>query len=174
MNIILFGYRGSGKSTIGKLLADQLWKKFIDIDHEICKRFDNKSVAEIWQTDGEPRYREVEVEVTAEACAGDERVIALGGGTLMQAGTRQAVEQCANARRIYLTCDPKELHRRISADAQTSGMRPALTDKGGGLEEIEMMLAERGPVYEAVADSLFDVTHLTPEAAIGHLIKRCL
>ena len=125
-NVILIGYRGSGKSSVGKKLADQLWKVFVDVDTEICKRFGGRTVAEIWETDGEPAYRAVEVEVTREACAGSGRVIALGGGTLMQEGIPEAVAS-ADAVRIYLRCDPAVLHERISADPVSSGLRPSLT-----------------------------------------------
>ncbi|MEX2387116.1 MAG: shikimate kinase, partial [Phycisphaeraceae bacterium] len=91
MNVILIGYRGSGKTTIGKRLANQLWKDFHDVDREICKRFGIDSIADIWQTHGEPKYREVEVEVTRDLVAKPNAIIALGGGTLMQPGARAAV-----------------------------------------------------------------------------------
>jgi len=172
-NIILIGYRGSGKSSVGRKIADQVWKDFVDLDHEICRRFDGRTVAEVWATEGEPAYRAVEVEVTEHFCAKSGQVIALGGGTLMQPGARAVVEQ-ADALRIYLRCDPEELHRRISADPQTAGLRPSLTGQGGGLEEINTVLAEREPVYRAVADVEFDVTFTDIDEAVRHVIARCL
>ena len=57
MNIILMGYRGCGKTSIGRKIADQTWKEFVDVDVDVCKRFENRSIAEIWQTDGEPAFR---------------------------------------------------------------------------------------------------------------------
>src|ERR1043166_3173868 len=69
MNIVLIGYRGSGKTTIGRLLAEQLWKTFADVDHEIMKRYGGLNVAQIWQQHGEPDYRRVEGEVTQALCA---------------------------------------------------------------------------------------------------------
>ncbi|MFA9478796.1 shikimate kinase [Phycisphaerales bacterium AB-hyl4] len=174
MNVILIGYRGSGKTTIGKKLANQLWKDFVDVDHEICKRFDNSSIADIWQTHGEPRYREVEVEVTRELIHRTNQVIALGGGTLMQPGAREAVEQAADAKRIYLYADPTVLHRRIEADAQTAATRPALTAQGGGLDEVKAVLNDRDPVYRAVADVVFNVTDITPDEAVRLLVTKHL
>lgn len=172
-NIILIGYRGSGKTSVGREIAARVWRDFVDIDTEICKRFDGRTVAEIWAAEGEPAYRDVEVAVTGHFCAKAGQVIALGGGTLMQPGARAAVE-AADAVRIYLRCDPQELHRRISADPQTAGLRPSLTGQGGGLDEITAVLAEREPVYRAVADDEFDVTYTGIDDAVRHIIARCL
>jgi len=173
MNLILIGYRGSGKTTLGKMLAQQLWKDFVDVDHEICQRIGNPSIAAIWEEHGESYFREVEVEVTADLCGRDNLVIALGGGTLMQAGARKAVE-AAEAVRVYLKCEPTELHRRIQGDATTNDHRPNLSTLGGGLEEIEAMLSERQPTYLEVADHVLDVTRLSTEDAARYLIERCL
>ncbi|MCE9590890.1 MAG: shikimate kinase [Planctomycetes bacterium] len=174
MNIILIGYRGCGKTSIGKSLAAKLWKTFIDVDDEICKRFNNKTVAQIWTDEGEPAYRKVEVEVTRELVARPNMVIGLGGGTLMQAGAREAVEQAPNTVRVYLRCAPEELHKRISGDAKSAATRPALTKFGGGIDEIKHMLAERGPVYEAVADKVLDVSHLPIDGAVKYLLAHCV
>lgn len=174
MNVILFGYRGSGKTSIGRKLANQLWKDFADVDQLTCQRFGNPSIAAIWAEHGEPAWRAAEVEVTRELCGRDNHVIALGGGTLMQAGAREAVEAAADARRIYLYCETPELLRRIQADPQSTATRPALTAMGGGIEEIEAVLAQRDPVFRAVATHVFDVTNLNVEDAVRYLIKRCL
>lgn len=172
-NIILIGYRGCGKTTLGKQLADQLWKTFVDVDDQTCKRFDNASIAAIWDEFGEPKWREAEVEVTRELCSRADHIIGLGGGTLMEAGAREAVEN-ADARRIYLKCEPEELFKRINADTRSAETRPNLTNLGGGVEEIKAVLDKREPVYEAVADVVFDVTQTDIESALRHLIKRCL
>jgi shikimate kinase len=174
MNIILIGYRGSGKTSIGKKLAGELWKDFADVDQAARARFDNAAIADIWRTHGEPAWRSAEVEVTRQLCGRENLVIALGGGTLMQAGGRDAVEHAADAVRIYLYCEPVVLHQRIAGDAATAGSRPALTDQGGGIAEIEHVLAQRDPVYRAVADKVLDVSHLSIADAVRWLIKRCL
>ena len=172
MNVVLIGYSGSGKTTIGRRLADKLWKDFVDVDREACRRFGIDSIAEIWRLHGEPAWRETEVQVVQEAMQRDNQVIALGGGTLMQPGAREAVEQAGDVRRIYLYCDPAELHRRIEADPASAATRPNLTAFGGGVEEIRAMLAEREPVYRAVADDELEVTHLKPDDAVRYLLSR--
>ena len=174
MNVFLIGYRASGKTSVGRKIASKLWKTFVDVDRETRKHFDDATIAEIWKTHGEPAWREAEVDVTRQLCAKDNQVIALGGGTLMQPDARETVESAADARCIYLSCAPEELHRRIQADAANLGSRPNLTDKGGGLEEIETVLAERDPVYRQVADFTFDVTHTGVDDVVRYLTTKYL
>ncbi|MFI4861838.1 MAG: shikimate kinase [Phycisphaerales bacterium JB063] len=175
MNIILFGYRGCGKTTLGQLLARKLWKEFADTDDLARKRFDGLDIAAIWEQFGEPAFRQAEVEATMQALASENHVIALGGGTLMQPAAREAIAGASDVKRIYLACSPTTLLERINADAGTGGQRPSLTGGGsatdGGLAEIERILAQRDPVYRAAADAVFDVTFCTPEQAVGHLVK---
>ena len=175
MNVILIGYRGCGKTSVGRKLASELWKDFVDVDDETRKRFDNATIADIWATHGEPAWRAAEVDVTRELCAKDDLVIGLGGGTLMQRGARAAVES-ADAKRIYLKCAVPELARRIEADSATAGTRPSLTQAAGGAavspsQEIAEVLAQREPVYRAVADSEFDVTHCSVDEVVRHLLR---
>lgn len=171
MNIILIGYRGSGKTSMGRILADRLWKTFVDVDVEACRRFGIDSIARIWEQFGEPAWRRMEVQVTQEVCAAEDHVIALGGGTLMQPEARLAVQN-AMATRVYLHCDPEELYRRVSGDTRSAQTRPNLTGLGGGIEEIRAVLAQREPVYRAVADKELDVTHLNVEDAVRYLIEK--
>ncbi len=172
-NVILFGYRGSGKTSIGRKLAHEIWKDFVDLDDLTRARFEDKTIAEIWEEFGEPAWREAEADAASQACSLKNHVIALGGGTLMIDGARETVKQ-ADAVRIYLYCEASELARRIAGDARGAADRPSLTEHGGGLAEIEAVLAERDPVYRSVADKVFDVTHTDIPAAVRHMIKRCL
>lgn len=176
MNIILMGYRGSGKTSIGKKIADQTWKDFADTDTEVCKRFGNRSIADIWETDGEPAFRAAEVEVTKDLMARDNHVIGLGGGTVMQEAAREAVKNAADAKRIYLACKPAVLSERIAADAASHLTRPALAGgkDAADVEEITAVLAERGPVYEELADVTFDVSYVDLAQAVAYLTRHHL
>ena len=173
MNIVLIGYRASGKTTIGKLLADQLWKTFVDVDDEICARLGGRTITQIWENDGERVFRDTETQVTIELCNRDDMVIGLGGGTLMEPPARQAVEQ-AECVRIYLKCAPEVILQRIEQDTRSADNRPNLTHHGGGIDEINSVLAERTPVYEAVADHMLDVSHMKPQAAARWMIEKWL
>ena len=175
MNLVLLGYRGSGKTAVGKKLSHETWKKFVDVDAEVCKRFGGVTIREIWERHGEGAFREKECDVVEELMKRDDQVIALGGGSLMQERARKAVQEATNAIRIYLKCDPEVLHQRISADTTTAAARPNLTTLGGGVEEIRAVLAERELVYAAVADKTLDVTHIqSVEDTVEYIVRRCL
>ncbi len=168
MNVVLFGYRACGKTTVGQALAARLRYTFLDTDQRTCERLGNRSIAQVWEELGEPVWRETECDMTAEVLEGDRQVIALGGGTLMQPRAREAVER-AVAARVYLKCEPAELLRRIRSDPASAATRPNLTGLGGGREEIERMLQEREPVYEAVADTVIDATREPPEKVVERI-----
>jgi len=174
MNIVLMGYRGSGKTTIGRALAEQLWKDFVDTDALVCQRLGGRTIREIWEHDGEPPFREAEGTVVEQVLQKENQVIALGGGSVMQPRARAALEAAQHVVRIYLKCDPQVLLRRITADPTTAAARPHLSPAGGTLDEIQQVLSEREPVYQALADKVFDVTHVTAHDAVLHIVRRCL
>jgi shikimate kinase len=173
MNLVLLGYRASGKTTLGKALAQSLKWDFVDTDEATRQRFGGRAIAQVWADEGEPAFRAAECDVVAEVLSQDQTVIALGGGTPMQPRARAALEAAADrAIRVYLKAPAQILSQRIDQDAQSGAERPALTPHGGGLEEVRSVLAEREPVYLALADEIFDTTHLTLEAtdeAVAHL-----
>jgi shikimate kinase len=169
MSIVLIGSRGSGKTTIGRKLADRLWQTFVDVDDLIVRRV-GKSIKDIFDQDGEPRFRDVESEVVREVARLADHVIGVGGGTLMREENRQALKD-AGHKLIYLRCEPEELHRRIESDPQSKLTRPNLTDLGGGIEEIEHLISVREPVYRQSMHAELDVTHLTPEEAVVYIVK---
>lgn len=172
MNVILMGYRGCGKTSIGKKLASELWKDFVDVDDQVRKRFGNITIAGIWEKWGEPAFRQAEAEATAALLERDDLVIALGGGTLTHPGARTMILQADHATRIYLSCDADILAERIAADTTTSEERPSLSGNTDPADEVKQVLAERDPVYRASADIIFDVTHCSIQEAVRHLIAK--
>ena len=169
MSIVLIGYRGCGKTSIGKKLADRLWQPFVDTDDLVVKKA-GKSIKEIFEQEGEERFRQLEAEAIKEAAKLEEHVIALGGG----GATRQEnvkVLRDAGHKLIYLRCEPAELFRRIQMDANTGTSRPALTKQGGGIEEIQSVMAEREPAYRAAAQAELDVTHLSVDEALVYVTR---
>jgi shikimate kinase len=169
MSVFLIGYRGSGKSTIGRLLADRLWQTFLDSDELIVKQA-GKSIKEIFASEGEPGFRDRESAVVRELAMLSDHVIALGGGAVLREENRNVLRKDGH-KIIYLRCEAAELHRRIHADPQTAANRPALTGLGGGIEEIERLLGEREPIYRACMTAELDVTNLSPEEATVYIAR---
>lgn len=162
MNIVLFGYRGCGKSTIGRLVAESLEMTFVDTDPLICEHFAGLTIREIWQQHGEPAFRNAECLITTQCLAADNQVIALGGGTVIQPDARKALAQADHAVKCFIDCPLQELARRVHGDAKTHDQRPNLTGLGGGIDEIRTVLQQRLPIYRACADHVITVTEAPP------------
>jgi shikimate kinase len=170
MSIALIGYRGSGKSTVGKRLADQLWQKFVDTDELVTKLAGGRNIKQIFESQGEAGFRELEVQAVAEACKLQDHVIALGGGAVLREENRKAIKD-AKLKVIYLRCEPAELLKRIQADPATAATRPSLTQLGGGIEEMRKLLEEREPIYRSVMTGELDVTHLSPQDSVKYVTR---
>jgi shikimate kinase len=171
MSTILLGYRGAGKTTIGKRLADRLWQKFVDTDDLVVK-VTGKTIKQIFEEHGESMFRELEVEAVKKALTLEEHVIALGGGAVLSDVARNLLRGSTH-KRLYLKCEPQELLRRLQADPNTAKNRPDLTDLNGGIEEIELLLNDREPLYRQVMTGELDVTNVTPEEAVVRLVRLC-
>ncbi len=89
-HIFLVGFMGSGKSTVGPILADELDRPFVDIDHIIQKQ-EGRSIAEIFDLDGEPRFREIERQTLLDTSGRPPSVVALGGGAFAQTRNRDFI-----------------------------------------------------------------------------------
>jgi shikimate kinase len=168
MSLILIGYRGSGKTTIGKKLASRLWWKFVDTDALIVQTA-GKSIKEIFEQDGEPQFRILESVAVKDACALQDHIIALGGGAVMKEENRALIKSSGH-KIAYLRCKPEVLLQRIQSDTATAMNRPNLTALGG-IAEIENLLAQREPLYRELQSFELDVTNLTPEEAVVHLSR---
>jgi shikimate kinase len=169
MSTVLIGYRGSGKTTIGRKLADHLWQKFVDTDEMIVASA-GKPIAEIFAQQGESQFRDLETQALREASKLAEHVIALGGGAPIRGENRELIK-AAGHRVIYLSCEPETLFKRIQADPETAAARPHLTPFGGSEDEIRKVLSEREPIYRQFADAEIDVTYLTPEEAMVYIVR---
>jgi shikimate kinase len=171
VSIILIGYRGSGKTTVGRKLAKRLGKEFVDAD-DLVVRAAGQSIREIFAQHGEERFRDLEAEAVSQLAGKefDNHVIALGGGALGRPENRKTLSG-KNHRIIHLRCDPAELLNRINADAMTSDNRPPLTNLGGGLEEIQKLLRQREPIYTSIMTAELDVTRLSPDQAVAEIAR---
>jgi shikimate kinase len=169
MKILLIGYRGSGKTTVGRLLAERLALPLVDIDDRITARI-GLTVKEIFDQHGEAGFRRFESKAIADAFAADHWVIAAGGGAMTIPANRDAIPRDCHV--VLLHADPVELHRRITADPTSTAGRPALTATGG-LSEIHQLLHHRLPIYRGVSTLELDTTRLSPgdvaDRVVAHL-----
>jgi shikimate kinase len=172
LNVILIGFRGSGKSLVGRELAQRLALPFVDTDDEV-ERASGRTIAEIFERDGEEAFRKLEREAVLAACGRDGAVVAAGGGAV-ENGELAGVMRRSGAV-VFLSAPAEVLHARIEADGATATRRPALTDRTG-LTEVEEVLARRLPLYRETAHLEFDTSDKDPRALAREIeakLKRC-
>jgi shikimate kinase len=148
--LVLVGAPGSGKSTVGALLAQRWGEPFADVDAVIEART-GKSVAEIFADDGEPAFRALEEATTAELLD-EPGVLALGGGAVLSAATRQAL---AGVPVVWLQVSVAHAAGRVGLNEA----RPLLLGNVRG--RLVRLLAERAPLYAEVATATVDTDGLT-------------
>lgn len=148
--IALIGYRATGKSTVGRFLADRLGRPFADSDREV-EALDGRSIRDIFATDGEPAFREIEARVLADLAdrLAEGGVLATGGGAILLEGNRRVLRRFGLV--AWLTADAGTLARRLRASRRGVDDRPALT-VAGTLDEIAEVLEVRTPLYREAAD----------------------
>lgn len=157
--LFLIGYRGTGKSTVARLVAQRLGWEWVDADDEL-ERAAGKAIAEIFADDGEPAFRDLEQQVMADLCARQGWVVALGGGAVLREANRERLRDAGPA--VWLTARPETLARRLAADESTGARRPGLT-AAGTLAEIHEVLAARTPLYRDCATFEVDTEGKSPE-----------
>jgi shikimate kinase len=162
-NLFLIGLMGAGKTTIGKQLAKQLDKTFYDADHEIEARTGVK-VAVIFDLEGEEGFRKREAAVIDELTQLDNIVLATGGGAVLFAENRVALQH--NGYVIYLRATVNDLYKRMRHDKQ----RPLLQNVDIQAK-LEQLYQERHPIYTEVADCIVD-TGRQPASVLINQIKK--
>jgi shikimate kinase len=149
----------SGKTTVGRRLAEIRGWEFFDSDRQI-EAMTGRTVAEIWRADGEPVFRRLEAQVLADALASDvPRVIAAAGGTVLDEGNRRLM--ALHHPVVWLRARPETLAGRVGSAVH----RPLLDEDPAGV--LERLDAIRRPLYEEVADVVVDVDDLTSEQVVA-------
>lgn len=166
-NVILIGYRGTGKSAVARRLALALGWDWVDADVELELRA-GKSIAAIFAEDGETAFRDLESQVVADLARRTRTILAMGGGAVLREENCAALR--ASGQIVWLRATPETILVRVAADASTAGRRPNLTT-AGGRAEIEELLARRTPRYAACADATVDTDDRTPQQVADEIIK---
>jgi shikimate kinase len=163
MNIVLIGYRGTGKSTVGKMLATRLGLELISTDVEIVKRA-KQSIPEIVAQQGWESFRDVESAVCRDLAGRDQLVIDTGGGAVLRPQNVEVLKR--NGKLIWLTATVETITARIGGDSQ----RPSLTGTKSFVEEIAEVLHDRMPRYQAAADCVIQ----TDDRSIPQVVEAIL
>ena len=157
--VILTGYRATGKTSIGRILADLLGYGFIDTDQAIERR-QGETITEMVRRGGWDLFRRKEEDMLLELARSNNKVIATGGGSVMHENAWTKLRK--NGLVVWLTADVKTICHRLAADSDQDDQRPALTEMGT-MNEIAMVLKERQPLYKKSSDVTINTEGKTPE-----------
>lgn len=165
--ILLIGFRGTGKTTLGKGLALKLHLPFLDADEEIQKK-EGLTIKEIVENRGWSYFRKLEREFLRGLLGKENLVCALGGGAILHE------EEMANLKResliLWIDANLREIKKRLEKDKKSASQRPALTNLSWE-EEIEKIYKERLPLYQKWADFRVDTTSKSSEVLIKEVLN---
>jgi shikimate kinase len=161
-HIVFVGLAGSGKTTVGRGVAERLDRPFIDIDEEILRREGKANIGEVFRSRGESYFRQLETDITQELAGRTGMVISPGGGWVMNPAV-DAMRRVAFL--VYLRVSPETAVARIGADRAN---RPLL-DHPDPVGELRHYLTIRGPKYEE-ADLVVNVEDLAAQDVIDAVV----
>ena len=166
-NIVITGFSGTGKSLVAREVARRLEWDFIDTDGEIVRQA-KKPIEEIFKSEGEEKFRELEREAVRKACLKSRRVIAIGGGAIVDPQNRTRL-----ARKGFIVCleaSPETIYRRLFGEAEKGGEVRPLLKSPDSLGRIRRLKAQRQPHYDNV-DRVVNTDGLTVEEVAGEVVK---
>jgi shikimate kinase len=156
--LALVGPRGTGKTTIGRILAEELGRPFLDADVEL-ERIAGRSIASIFSEEGELSFRDREELILADLTERGPSVLATGGGVVLRVSNRRRLKVFGLV--VWLRADPEVLAERLLADPRGLTDRPALT-AAGTLAEIAAIAEARAPLYREVANFIVETGGRNP------------
>ncbi len=157
MHLALIGFRCSGKTTVGRLLAEKLGGKFIDTD-ELIEEMSGLKIHRLVALKGWAQFRKIETRALETALAQDFQVIATGGGIVLQPENVRSLKREATI--FWLRASTEVIRRRISRDSERIS-RPGLT-QNNPVEEVETLIQQRTPLYLKASDYVVDSDHGDP------------
>jgi shikimate kinase len=162
-NIILVGFMATGKTTVGKMLAEKLHWSYVDTDILIEQRT-GLSIPAIFEQQGEPYFRDIESEVIQNVIKNNHQVISTGGGIVLR--EQNIIMMKSNGLVVSLTATPEVIFARTKSD----DYRPLLRVENPQ-QRIRELLEYRAPFY-AKADFTIDTSNLTPQAVVDSVLTR--
>jgi shikimate kinase len=167
-NIYLIGYRATGKSTVARLLAQQLGRPMVDTD-ELVETRTGLSIRKIFEQEGEPGFRRRESEILQEVAQRQGHIVATGGGIVLSSSNRRLLHDSGST--VWLIAPIASIWQRLQSDDTTWNRRPDLTI--GGTAEIEELLNAREPFYRECADCTVETTNRLP-TEVAAVVRACL
>ena len=164
-SIALIGFMGTGKTVVGKALAEKLGKEFIELD-ALIERKAGKTIPEIFQQDGEIAFRELEIEAAGDVSEKKNAIIACGGGVVLNKINIDRLKQESVI--VYLTASPEAILKRTSFDKNE---RPLL-EAADKASEVRRLLQFRKPFYERAAEITIDTSKLDVNSVVERIIEK--
>jgi len=162
MNLVLIGYRGTGKSTVGAIVAKRLKMPLVNLDDRIAAKA-GMGIPEIVEKHGWDHFRDLESEVVAEVVRGDGQVLDCGGGVILREKNVALLKKAGKV--FWCKASIKSIVSRIKDGAE----RPSLTGKSF-TDEVADVLREREPKYRAAADHVVDTDSKSPEQVAEEIV----
>jgi shikimate kinase len=167
MNIVLIGFRGVGKTSVGRLLAKKLRWNFVDADEFIERRY-GFMIAELFEKQGESLFRLLESDVINELSKLDSHIIAAGGGAVLKYKNVKNLKRNGIVFLLESNCDV--IYQRILKDDKTGKTRPRLTVKNL-YDEIKSLLDFRKPYYKQACDHTINTSKSNPEDVVNEICE---
>lgn len=165
-HLVLVGLMATGKSTVGRILAETLGRPLLDSDDQV-EAMTGRTVREIWRADGEPAFRRLETAALTEALADPTPSVVAGAGGVVLAEENRVLLAADHVDVVWLRATPATLVARVAAAAD--GHRPLLDDDPAGM--LERMEADRRALYESVADRIVDVDDRAPDEVAAAILE---
>lgn len=164
MKLILIGFMGVGKTSVGKKLAEKLNLKFIDTDYEIEKS-ENKTISQIFEDYGERYFRTLETKVLKNALKEENIIISTGGGIITNKENYEILKNEKNV--IFLDASTKTIINHLCNE---TNKRPLLKDSKNLISKIEELLSIRYEKYKEVSDILIEVNNKNIDEVISQIL----
>lgn len=161
-HVLLIGFMGAGKSTVGRIVAKRLGRPFVDMDRDI-EWHEGRPVSRIFAEDGEVAFRDAERDAVARLGSLEPSVVACGGGVILDAENRAALRHEGTV--AYLRVSAEEALSRIGRASD----RPLLA--GSDPDAVDALLRAREGLYEATADIVVETASREPEDVAGEVVR---
>ncbi len=168
INIYLIGFRCTGKTTLGKMIAQKLGRSFIDLD-AVVTDWAGKTVEALVAESGWETFRRLEKEMLWEVSRQKGVVVATGGGIVLDPENSERLKKTGDV--IWLTASPEVIIKRMQSDSDNFVQRPSLTGEGM-IDEVEAVLEERIPLYRAAAHQVVDTDGMDIDQLVEFIINR--